>query len=91
MEFYRPKKKNEKNDHIPIYVSVSVQKPPTKTLQKGFWDYESMEINNLTETLLNVKWDEILRKKDVDEATQLFTSVIVSVASASIAVKTIHI
>ena len=76
-----------KIDHIPIYVSINIERPQTirKTIQ--FWDYRQTDTDKLTRLLMETDWDRLL-DCDIDTATDNLTEALLTAAKASIPVKT---
>ena len=73
-------------DHFPIYVELNLEPPPTLNITGAFstiWDYQKMDVDLLTNTLLNTDWSNIL-SKDIDTATSEFIAVLNNAASAAI-------
>ena len=75
-------------DHLPIYASLKIDRPPTLRYTKQLWDYRHMDPDKLTRLLMDTDWDTLL-DTDLDEATDNFTNALMTAAKASIPVRTI--
>ena len=78
-------------DHFPIFVSVQARILESKTIRKkNVWDYSRLDAPRLTNELMTINWDDILRN-DIDVATEQFSSAILSAANNAIPRKVISI
>ena len=77
-------------DHLPIYASLKIDRPPTLRYTKQLWDYRRMDPDKLTRLLMDTDWDTLLNT-DLDEATNNFTYALMTAARASIPVRTTSI
>ena len=75
-------------DHFPIYALLNITTFETEQ-HRQMWDYEKLDSDLPTDTLLNTDWDTLLTG-DVDKATQDITSTIISAAKMAIPTKVIR-
>ena len=76
-------------DHYPVYVTVNLAKPITKTRSKTIRDYHLLDADKLTNQLIQTDWDTILNK-NIDQATEEFTNTILKAADNAIPTRTVR-
>ena len=70
-------------DHFPVYISINIKTPKTKTKTKKIWDYNKLDTDKLIRHLTSVNWEDIV-DQDIHEATKEFTSTILAAATEAI-------
>ena len=77
-------------DHYPIYASFKIDSKHSRSqIYTKVWEYDKLDAQLLTDTLLNTDWDTILHG-NVDQAAEKFTSVILNAAKEAIPTKTVR-
>ena len=76
-------------DHFPVYVTVKITKPITKSTTKTVRDYHLLDADMLTNELLQTDWDNIINQ-NTDQATVDFTNAILSAADKAIPTRIIR-
>ena len=76
-------------DHFPIYVKFEFQSNPlNKPQYKEIFDFKNMDIDRLTNILMQTDWHAVL-DNDVDEAVRQFTAALTEAAKMAIPIKRI--
>ena len=77
-------------DHFPIFVSLKTKLPANPKTYKTIWEYNKLDADKLTKILMDIDWNNIT-EKDIDTATEEFTTVILDAAAKTIPTKTVPI
>ena len=77
-------------DHTPVTVTLNIDITRPSTKFKEIWDFNRLDADRLTHTLMNVDWEQVL-DGDIDSATDKFTSVLSAAATDTIPRRTIRI
>ena len=77
-------------DHIPVTVTLNSDiSDNSQTQFKEIWDFNRLDADKLTRTLMDVDWNHVL-DCDIDSATEKFTSAILTAATTAIPKKTVR-
>ena len=76
-------------DHFPIFANLNIEKELSiRSQERIIWDYTRTDIDRLILTLRQTNWD-FIERKNIDDATEQFTRIILKAASDTIPTKTI--
>ena len=77
-------------DHIPVTITLNIDTVKPSIQTKYVWDYQRLDADKLTQTLIHVDWDQVI-DGDVYTATERFTSILLDAATDAIPKKTLRI